>query len=185
MPVSVQPERRVWTYADYCRLDDDQRYEVLEGELCMSPSPTELHQRAVANLVGLLSHHVRTGAIGVLRFAPYDVILSPVNVVQPDILYIRQDRLHIIQSHGLESPPDLVVEVLSPGGKTRDDRKQAIYATHGVPYYWFVDPIARTLTTYRLESGAYVQLGQWSGSGEVCSEPFPVLRFPLDELWRM
>ena len=127
------PTRAVLTYSDYAALPDDgRRYELHHGELSVTPAPGTRHQGAIVNLIGLLLEHVRSRGLGKIFVAPTDCILSNVTVVQPDVLYIATDRLAIISERGIEGPPTLVVEVLSPSTAHLDrDRKMNLYAEHG------------------------------------------------------
>jgi len=100
------------------------------------------------------------GQDGLVYFAPVDVPLSPHDIVQPDLLFIRRDRIDIYTERGLvEGPPDIVVEILSPGSHTRDMIKKAkLYAWAGVPEYWQADPLARDLTILGLNRGHYAAI---------------------------
>ena len=149
----------------------------------MVPAPGEMHQGASIALAAKLYGFIRSTMKGVCRCAPYDVVLSETDVLQPDVLFVKSERRHIITLRGIVGAPDMVVEILSPGGAGYDQRKRDIYAAHGVPYYWLVDPVQYTLTTFVLQEGHYVQISHWTGDAEVSSEPFPDLRFPLSELW--
>ena len=136
------PTRALLTYSDYAALPDDgRRYELHRGELSVTPSPGVRHQRAIIPLGSRLYEHVRARGLGEVLVAPTDCILSNVTVVQPDILYVATDRQAITSERGIEGAPTLVVEVLSPSTARLDrGRKMRLYAEHGVPYYWIVDP---------------------------------------------
>jgi Uma2 family endonuclease len=135
-----------FTYQEYLQLPDDQRYEVLEGELVVSPSPNADHQRILFALAGLFFVFRREQAIGEFFVAPLDVILSEHNVVQPDLLFISQDRLSIVQQQGVHGAPDLVIEILSPSDPERDlETKRRTYGQYGVREYWIVDPASRSV----------------------------------------
>ncbi len=155
------PTRAVLTYSDYAALPDDgRRYELHHGELSVTPTPGTRHQGAIVNLIGLLLEHVRSRGLGKIFVAPTDCILSNVTVVQPDVLYVATDRLAIISERGIEGPPTLVVEVLSPSTAHLDrDRKMNLYAEHGVLYYWIVDPESRSVEAYTLTGAAYALAG--------------------------
>ena len=104
--------------------------------------------------------------------APTDCILSNVTVVQPDILYVATDRQTITSERGIEGAPTLVVEVLSPSTAHLDrDRKMKLYAVHGVPYYWIVDPESHSVEAYTLTGAAYAL------AGRVAGEPAPLPPF--------
>jgi Uma2 family endonuclease len=161
------PTRAVLTYRDYAALPDDgRRYELHRGELSVTPSPGTRHQRAIIALGSRLYDHVRARGLAEVFVAPTDCILSNVTVVQPDVLYVSTDRLAIISERGIEGAPTLVVEVLSPSTAHLDrDRKMNLYAEHGVPYYWIVDPESRSIEAYALARAEYAR------AGRVTSEP--------------
>lgn len=130
------------TYQDYCNTPDDERWELLNGELVMAPSANTPHQAIAFNLVLMLGNFVRQRGLGQVRFAPYDVVLSDTNVLQPDVLFVSNERApHIINARKVREAPGLVVEILSPSTASRDWRvKLDLYAEHGVQEYWVVDP---------------------------------------------
>ncbi len=129
------------TYEDYCKTSDDERWELLDGELVMPPSPNTAHQTTVVNLLSLLNTFVRERGLGQVFVAPYDVVLSDFNVLQPDLLFVSAGRERIITPQNIRGAPDLVVEVLSPSTASRDWRvKLDIYAQHGIQEYWLLDP---------------------------------------------
>lgn len=138
------------TYDEYCLLPDDgKRYQVIEGELFVSPAPRTTHQEIIVHLTVLLQSHVKARGLGKVFVAPTDVLLAPTTVVQPDILFIRRENMGIITELNIQGPPDLCVEVLSPGTVTVDrERKMAVYARYGVREYWIVDPLSQTVSVY-------------------------------------
>jgi Uma2 family endonuclease len=178
------PTRAILTYRDYAALPDDgRRYELHRGELSVTPSPGTRHQRAGLRLTVLLDQHVRSRALGEIFTAPTDCILSDMTVVQPDILYIATDRRSIISERGIEGAPTLVVEVLSPSTMRIDrERKRALYAEHGVPWYWIADPESRTVEAYKLVGVAYVAAGRVSREPSALP-PFTDLRIDPADLW--
>lgn len=152
---------RPLTYDDLSQMPDDRnRYEIIGGELIVSPSPNRPHQKVAYRLAQLIGLYVDARQLGELYFAPVDVRLSPHNVVEPDLLFIRQDRLSIYGSTGpVEGPPDLVVEIISPSSRVVDrTRKAALYADSGVPEYWVVDPGERQFQLLILTQGQYEAL---------------------------
>jgi Uma2 family endonuclease len=183
-PVGVRPG--AMTYEDYCRLPDDGiRYEVIEGLLFGEPSPWRAHQRAAANLLMILRAHVRDRGLGEVFIAPFDVILDRRTVVVPDLVFVSGARAEIVTERAVEGPPDLVVEILSPGSRRRDRvAKLNAYARRGVQHYWLVDPEARTLEAFELEDGGYRLAVAVSGEASFSPALFPGLDIPLAELWR-
>lgn len=164
--------------------EDGNRYEVVDGELYVSPPPLESHQRASVNLLGFLWQHVRQHRLGRLYSAPFGVVLDDENGVQPDLVYVSREREGLLVERGLEGAPDLVVEILSRSTQARDRGvKMKRYAASGIPHYWIVDPRTRTLEAYRLAEEGYELAGS-HGPGSVFSpELFPGLEIPIDELW--
>jgi Uma2 family endonuclease len=151
------PDPSKLTYADYVALPDDgRRYEILDGELAVSPSPTSRHQLVSHNLVFALSSWVRAKRLGRMWAAPLDLILADTVVMQPDIIYVSKSRSAIVAKRGLEAAPDLVIEILSDSTASRDRGvKMRLYARYGVPRYWIVDAEARTIEVYALGDSTY------------------------------
>jgi Uma2 family endonuclease len=129
---------------------DGKRYEIIDGDLLVSPSPMDKHQLVVGNIFGLLWVFLKGNPIGKVRVAPLDVVLSDVNVVVPDILFLSNSRLERLTRKNLQSAPDLVVEVLSESTRRIDEgRKRRLYESFDVLEYWIVDPEIDTVKVYR------------------------------------
>jgi Uma2 family endonuclease len=135
-----KPARRI-TWDDIKDLPpDDKRWEILDGELFLTSSPNWRHQKIVLRFAIALDAHVEVHGLGEVTIAPMDSILDPYNVVEPDILYISNERRGIIGER-VHGAPDLCVEVLSPSTAVRDrGLKRTVYAKFGVREYWIVDP---------------------------------------------
>lgn len=162
---SPLPER--WTYEDWLRLPDDGfRYEVLDGELYMTPPPTIKHQRIVTELARHLGNFSTERQLGEVLVAPCGVLLPGQPVpVQPDVLFVATERLHLLGQEYAEGAPDLVVEVLSPGNWLYDRREKFLaYQEAGVAEYWIVDPRGGSIEVFVLEEGAYTLMGKFSGA---------------------
>lgn len=137
------------TYDDYAAIDDGRRYELIDGELCMTPAPTPDHQRITKRLLRLLDDHVASRKLGEVLCAPLDVVPGPHDVVQPDILFVSTAHRERIGTRNLRGAPDLVIEILSPGTARRDrGAKTAIYHRAGVRELWIVDPKAETIEVF-------------------------------------
>ncbi len=159
------------TYADYCRTPDDERYELWDGELIVAPAPNSAHQIVDAKLGWRLAQFVEERGLGQVFSAPYDVVLSETDVVQPDLLFVSNERVYIITPDNVRGAPDLVVEILSPSTAERDRTfKRALYARYGVSEYWLVDPDARTVTVLRLDDGAFAEVAYY-GAGQTLTSP--------------
>ncbi len=185
MKVSTTCPTLPMTYREYALLPQDRnRYEVIEGELYTTPSPTRDHQVFVTGLASILLQHLVGHGLGMVLVAPLDVVLTETNVLQPDILFLRTGRVPPKGAKNVAVAPDLVVEVPSPSSIEEDrEVKMRVYARHGVPHYWIVDPDARTLEMYALSGGAYGLAAQFSSDGAATSALFPGLNIPLAGLW--
>ena len=159
------------TYADYLKTSDDERYELLNGELIMAAAPLIAHQYILIKLVAKVETFVDERNLGTVYCAPFDVVLSDTNVVQPDLLFISNERAHIITPDNIQGAPDLVVEILSPTTAERDRSvKFELYAQHGVQEYWIVDPDARSITVFLLNEGEFEEVDTYS-EGETLTSP--------------
>ena len=159
------------TYADYLKTSDDERYELLNGELIMSPSPKEIHQDILSILHLQIGVFVRERSLGKVYFSPFDVVLSDTDVVQPDLLFVSNERAAIITADNIQGAPDLVVEILSPATAGRDRTiKLDLYAQHGVKEYWIVDPVDKTITVL-LRGESRFEVSGIYGEGQTLSSP--------------
>ena len=164
-------EKKKYTYDDYLKTPDDKRYELIEGELYMTPSPITNHQRISGRIEFELRKFVAENDCGEVFDAPYDVYFDDENVVQPDILFISKDRLNIIGDKNLQGAPDLVIEILSESNAYRDlIQKKKLYARHGVQEYWIVVPGEKTIDIHILKDKTY-QLYQTLGEDEILESP--------------
>lgn len=140
-----------FTYADYKNLPEESHYEILDGELIMSPSPTQEHQRVLFRLARILAEFVESRGLGEVFVAPFDVVLSETDVVQPDVIFVSKARSPILTKKAVMGAPDLVAEVLSPGTADRDRTVKAkLYARAGVRELWLADPESKTLQVLEL-----------------------------------
>ena len=151
---------RALTYDDLLRFPEDtQRREIIGGELIVSPSPDWWHQRLVLHVRDLIVAS-EAGKLGEVAVAPLDVRLTTYDTVQPDLFFVRSDRMSILMADGrITGSPDLVVEVVSPTSHALDRvRKFALYAGAGVPEYWIVDAIRREVPVHVLNGNRYAQV---------------------------
>src|SRR6266508_297048 len=109
-----------FTYQDYLQLPEDRRYEIIGGELFLTPAPGIPHQRISARLMFLLMRHIREHGSGEIFHAPCDLVLSETDVVQPDLLFISDERREIAGEKYVSAAPDLVIEILSESTVERD-----------------------------------------------------------------
>src|SRR5438105_15804132 len=153
MATAAALETKHWTYEDYYNLQDEKRYEVIDGQLLMVPAPDTWHQDWLGNLYLLLRPFVKRHRLGRVFMAPVDVILDDENVVQPDLIFVSAARSAIIQKRGIFGAPDLVVEMISSSSVRRDRyEKSALYARFGVKEYWIGDPANKSLEPLVLTS---------------------------------
>ena len=167
------------TVQDYLDIpeEDENRYELIDGELYMAPAPTWEHQESTGNLLSILRDFARANMLGRVVASPIDVYLSDTDVFQPDIVFVSVERLDIIRSSGVHGAPDLVIEMLSPGTARRDRiLKRRRYEMFDVKEYWQADPIARTITVLRLRDGAFEQVGVFTEGMAVETPLLPGLR---------
>lgn len=180
------PTKGVWTYDDYALLPDDgKRYEVIRGELYMSAAPRPLHQRVIFRLSYFLEAFLEEHKVGTAFGAPIDVLLPEKlgDPVQPDILFVRKDRLDIVGETYIEGAPDLAIEVLSPSNPAHDrSLKYELYEEAGVPEYWIIDPHRRTVEIHVLRSGTYVRHGEWKEGEAARSVVLEGFAVPVDEI---
>jgi Uma2 family endonuclease len=176
--------RRKLGYEDYARLPaDGKRYEVLDGELYVTPAPTPLHQRVAKRLQRALEAFFEDGGLGEVFNAPLDLILGEHDIVQPDLLIVG-DAAQVTQ-RAIEGPPLLVVEILSPSTRAQDRGvKTRRYAELAVAHYWIVDPDAERIEGFRLEGNAYRIVIDASVPGTLAHPDWPGLSVDLGALWR-
>ena len=173
-----------FTYEDYINTPEDKRYELLHGELVTIPTPGELHQRISAQLGWRLVQFASENSLGRVYNAPFDVVLSDTDVVQPDLLFVSNARGHIITSENIQGAPDLVIEILSPSTATRDRTfKRTLYARHGVKEYWMVDTTAKDITVLLLGDQGF-EVVDTCGEGEALTSPtLQGFRLNLDDIF--
>jgi len=188
---SAQPARRAWTYGNLAALPDDHlRHELIDGEHLVTPSPNTLHQTISLNLVRVLLPYLDRHRLGEVRYAPFDVKLSLFTVLVPDLVYFTSERFaRAVNEKHATAPPDLVVEILSPGTRRRDKgRKRAVYDREGVGEYWIVDPESRSITALRrprADAGLTDVTTLTLDAGATLNSPlFPGLRIPLRDVFR-
>ena len=161
------------------------RYQLIEGELYMSPSPNRFHQVIVRNVFRVLDAHLTEHPTGALYFAPLDVHLTQHDVFQPDVLYVSNERADILVDEGVRGAPDLVVEVLSPGAQQIDrDLKRKAYAAAGVEEMWIVDPSDKSVSIHRLMENAEEPVAVHHKGISFESPLFPGLLIDCAEIFR-
>jgi Uma2 family endonuclease len=140
------------TYDDFVLFPDDgKRHEIIDGEHYVTPSPNRRHQRLVGRLHLEIAQVLKAHpGLGEIFFAPFDVVLSFHDVVEPDLLFIAADQTEILTEKNVQGPPALVIEVLSKGTRKRDAQtKRRLFERTGVREYWLVDPELDTVQVFR------------------------------------
>jgi Uma2 family endonuclease len=173
------------TYEDYAALPDDgNRYELASGVLeMMSPSASAKHQMISFQIQKTISQSCDNEYY--ILNAPMDVILSPVEVRQPDLVMIHRSRLHIITKRGVEGPPDLVIEILSPSSIKRDKvGKLKSYAKYEIPEYWIVDPSNEVLEQYVLQEKSYELNEVYTEDDQICSHHITCVSFSMNQIMK-
>jgi Uma2 family endonuclease len=176
-----------WTYAEFARLPSDtgERFEIIDGELQVTPSPSTRHQRVVTDLVLAVGTFVREHDLGEFYTGPVDVLFQEGDYLAPDAVFVRSDRPELLSDRGIEGAPDLVVEVLSPSTLMRDrGTKFERYRHFGVGEYWIVDPEARSIEVWRTADG-YRAAATYSPDAALEWTPRPggpTLRISIDRL---
>ncbi len=180
--------RRKLTYEDYARIPDDgRRHEIIDGVHHVSPSPTRTHQAILANLVARLVIFAREHRLGEIYPAPFDVLLSSHDIVQPDILFVSTARLGIITEANIQGAPDLAIEILSDSTRRRDETlKRDRYEQLGVQEYWILDGNRKTVRIFRRTQGSAFGAATelTAASGRALTTPLlPGLEIPLREIF--
>lgn len=174
-----------FTYEDYKNLPESEvkRYELLEGDLVMTPSPTWKHQDILLKLLVRLDAFVTNRSLGRVACAPLDVILGD-DVAQPDILFISNEKSDIIQEGEIRGAPDLIIEILSSSTAQRDRTyKRTLYARHGVREYWLVDPDTQTSEILALGAKGYRLVKRYEQEQTLISPLLPGLQISLSEVF--
>lgn len=175
------------TAAEFLDLPEDSnknRYELVHGEVIVSPAPNLDHAFVVVRLLNLIGMHVQVHHLGEL-VSDIDTPFGPDDVRRPDLLFFSTARLGHLAGDYPDAPPDLCIEVLSPSnaGYDRTD-KFDLYQKSGVTHYWIIDPMERTLEAYTLSNGVYVRTGHGTADDVLHLAPFPELDIPLGQIWR-
>ena len=179
----VEKTARRWTYEEYYRLNDDQRYEIIDGNLLMAPAPDTWHQSWIGALFIILDRHVRSRNLGKVFLSPVDVVLNSENSVQPDLVFVSSANLGIVQRRGIFGTPGLLVEMVSVSSMRRDRyEKKELYARFGVKEYWIGDPANKALEILTLKDGNYELHCVAEEKGKLTSLVLTGLEFDLSEI---
>ncbi|QWK19244.1 MAG: Uma2 family endonuclease [Hydrogenobacter thermophilus] len=178
-------EKKKYTAQDYEKLPEGSPYQLIEGELIMSPAPAPEHQEVSINLSYRLYNVVKKTGKGKVLYAPIDVHLDEENVYQPDIVVILKDGKAKLTERGVEGPPDMVIEILSPSTAYYDlTEKKEVYERVGVKEYWIVDPKRKAIEVYNNNTEKGFELySKAKGSGKVKSLVIPEFEVDLKEVF--
>ena len=181
--VAAKPTVKL-TYEDYRKTPEDERYELIDGELVMAAAPNMAHQTAQGNLGSPMHTFVRAEDLGYVFFSPCDVVLSEHNTFQPDLVFVSRENAGIITDANIQGAPDLVVEIISPSSTGRDwVVKRDLYARHGVKEYWLLDPINRTLWVMLLKDGYLELAGEYKEGDTVTASTIKGFSVNLDDIF--
>jgi Uma2 family endonuclease len=176
-PTLTYPELRLMP-------DDGKRYELVDGEVFVSPSPSEKHQRVLARLHLNLGAYAERKKLGRVYFAPFDVVFGEKTALQPDLIFVSEARLGIIGPEYILGAPDLVVEILSPHRISYDRvTKLEQYALHGVAEYWVIDPMADKIDLYERSGERYQQRASLTGDEALTTHLLPGWELPVKSLF--
>ncbi|HEY5463493.1 MAG TPA: Uma2 family endonuclease [Hanamia sp.] len=130
--------------------------QLINNKLIMSPAPLVIHQIVIGEIYLEIGHYLRKNKIGKIIIAPMDVHFPEKNILQPDLLFIKNENLDIIKSKGVFGSPDLVIEILSPSTSKIDyEEKKLVYERYGVEEYFIVDPNTKSVDSFFLKDGQY------------------------------
>jgi len=178
------------TYDDFLLFPDDgKRHELIDGEHFVTPSPNRKHQKVSGNLFLLIGTWLEQHPIGQIYFAPFDVIFSMFDIVEPDLLYMSNERAQrVLTDANVKGTPELVIEIGSEGTRKRDETiKRRLYERSGVSEYWVVDPEIDVVRVYRRGTGGFKRpIELRAEDNEVLTTPLlPGLSLPLARIFRL
>lgn len=176
------------TYDDYLLFPDDgRRHELIDGEHVVTPSPFRKHQAIVGNLHFLMRAHLEQHKTGRVFTAPFDVVLSMFDVVEPDLLYVSRERMdQVLTVKHVTGAPDLVVEVGSESTRKRDETiKRRLYERVGVAEYWVIDPELDAIRVYRENESRFERVAELTleAGGSLSTPLLPGLEMPLAKIF--
>jgi Uma2 family endonuclease len=163
-----------FTYEDFLNFPEDgKRHEIIDGEHLVTPSPNTKHQAVSMNLAATLWTYLKEHPIGAVFAAPFDVVFSDFDVVEPDVLYISRERAGVLTEKQMRGAPDLVVEILSPGTRKTDEvTKRRLYERSAVNEYWVVDPELDAIKIYRRVEGTFARVAELTAeTGDTLTTP--------------
>jgi Uma2 family endonuclease len=182
MQTATIDRSKEWTVTDYLQLEESNLpCELINGELFMSPAPNPHHQRILRRLFRLLDRVTKEDEVFI---APIDLFISSQNVFQPDLAYVSENNKDFITNRGIEGPPEIIIEIISPSNVYTDrNQKKKSYLAFGVKEYWIVDPANKTIEIYTPETGLDSPMLYLAEEGQVSSKVLPNLTFNVSEIF--
>ncbi|MDC0717271.1 Uma2 family endonuclease [Nannocystis bainbridge] len=184
----MEAARKLKTYEDLLAIPEEVRAELLAGEIIAQPGGLSDHsrvQRSMSRFIGGPFDDDTDGPDGWWIFLEMDVRFTRHDVTRPDLVGWRRSRLPAPAGmRPIDVVPDWICEVLSPSN-ARHDRvfKARLYAEHGVPYYWLIDPAERTLEAYVLRDSQWLRAGAWDDTEVARVPPFEAIELPVGRLF--
>jgi Uma2 family endonuclease len=160
------------------------RYQLIDGDLHMAPSPNLFHQEISRNLEIIIGTYLLANPIGKIFDAPIDVFLTETNVFQPDLLVVSTENFHLLKEDGIHGAPDLVIEILSPSTTKLDlGAKKRVFARCEVQEFWAVDPQTRKVAVYDLHQSEKEPVCTWLEGDEFECKLLPGLKFEVTKFF--
>jgi Uma2 family endonuclease len=178
-------KEKAYSIEDYKRLPEGSPYQLIKGELIMTPAPKPIHQIILSNIFERLRAWTKTNDLGLVLPAPVDVFADKENALQPDIIFVSKKQMNLLKDDGLYGVPDLVVEILSPSSGYYDLRdKFYVYEEKGVKEYWIVDYNLRELEIYENKDGKFLSYIKLKEKGTATSKVLEGLKIGMDEIFQ-
>ncbi len=182
--MTLRVAERIATYADYLKTPEGASYQLIGGELIMSPSPELFHQDILGNIYDQLREFVKKKRLGKVYVAPADVYFTHTETYQPDLIFVSHKRLHIIGKKKIQGAPDMVVEILSPGTAKYDlEHKKEVYESHGVKEYWIVHPKEKVVEVFSNSADGFVLIKRARETGVVKSKVLEGFSLSLEKIF--
>ena len=183
--VKFNAKKKVYTYQDYLNLpQNDSQYQLIGGELVMTPAPKIIHQVVAKRIFLLLNNFAEKTQSGQVFFAPCDVYLNDLNVVQPDIFFIANENKKIITEDNIKGSPDVIIEILSPNSAYYDlIEKKELYENSGVKEYWIVDPKKERIEIYIKGDRNFILHQRGEKNDNITSKILKGFSFPLSSVF--
>ncbi|MDL1956170.1 MAG: Uma2 family endonuclease [Candidatus Desulfofervidus auxilii] len=178
------PKKKKYTYEDYAKLPEGAPYQLINGELIITPAPTPYHQYISGNIYSILKEFVEKNNLGQVYYSPIDVYFEETETYQPDIIFISKERLNIIKETKIEGAPNLIIEILSPATAYYDLRKKfKVYEKHGVKEYWIVDPEEKSIEIYINEKQKFILVETKNKTGTIKSQLLKNFEIELEKIF--